>query len=156
MKQIKQNFFGRWEFDFNTQLFVIWQTQLLSYSNTTSTVAANLTVFSYSTDKINRISNHFCDRWREKWIYGKFTWGTTNIKTKYKIRERYPDIFGKFPLTGVLPNRDPEIRGAVVWIAKTNVIFKPPVNKLISIENTCQEPIKRVWQWNKSSGEKQL
>ena len=36
---------------------------LLSY-NTTSTVAANPTVLSNNTDKINRISNHFWDRWR--------------------------------------------------------------------------------------------
>ena len=36
---------------------------LLSY-NTTSTVPANPTVLSNNTDKINRISNHFWDRWR--------------------------------------------------------------------------------------------
>ena len=50
------------------------------------------------------------------------------------------------PLTGVLPNRDSEIRGAIMWIAKANVFLKPPVN----IENTYQEPIERVWQGNKS------
>ena len=33
--------------------------QLLCYSNTTSTVVRNLTVLSSTTDKINRISNHF-------------------------------------------------------------------------------------------------
>ena len=36
--------------------------QLLYYSNTTSTVVRNLTVLSSTTDKINRISNHFWDR----------------------------------------------------------------------------------------------
>ena len=33
--------------------------QLLCYSNTKSTVVRNLTVLSITTDKINRISNHF-------------------------------------------------------------------------------------------------
>ena len=36
--------------------------QLLYSSNTTSTVVRNLTVFSSTTDKINRISNHFLNR----------------------------------------------------------------------------------------------
>ena len=40
--------------------------QLLCSSNTTSTVVRNLTVFSSTTDKINRISNHFLDRWRHE------------------------------------------------------------------------------------------
>ena len=40
--------------------------QLLYYSNTTSTVVRNLTVLSSTTDKINRISNHFWDRWRHE------------------------------------------------------------------------------------------
>ena len=38
--------------------------QLLYSSNITSTVVRNLTVLSSTTDKINRISNHFWDRWR--------------------------------------------------------------------------------------------
>ena len=37
-------------------------------SNTTSTVAVNLTVLSSTTDKINRISNHFLDRWRHEYV----------------------------------------------------------------------------------------
>ena len=53
---------------FNTQSFVIWQ-QLLCSSNTTSiTIVKNLTVFSTTTDKINRMSNHFLDRWRLEYI----------------------------------------------------------------------------------------
>ena len=41
----------------------------LSYSsNTTSTVVRNLTVFSGTTDKINRISNHFLNRWRHGYV----------------------------------------------------------------------------------------
>ena len=41
-------------------------------------------------------------------------------------------------LTGVLPSRDSEIRGAIAGIAKTNAILKHPVNKLFPIENTYQ------------------
>ena len=51
-----------------------------------------------------------------------------NIKTKCKKRERYPDPFGELPLTGILPSRDSEIRGAIVRMAKTNVILTLPVN----------------------------
>ena len=41
-------------------------------------------------------------------------WDATNIKTKYKKREKYPDTFGEFSWTGVLPSTDSEIRGAIV------------------------------------------
>ena len=44
------------------------------------------------------------------------------------------------PLTGVLPSRDSEIRGGIMWYAKTNVILKHPANKLFLIGNTSQEP----------------
>ena len=39
----------------------------------------------------------------------------------------------------VLPSRDSEIRGAIVRIAKTNTIFKPPVNKPFAFENTYHD-----------------
>ena len=42
--------------------------QLLYSSNTTSTVVRNLTVLSSFTDKINRISDHFSDRWRHEYV----------------------------------------------------------------------------------------
>ena len=51
-----------------TPNYLLFGRQLLSSSNTTSTVAANLTVFSSTTDKINRISNHFWDRWRHEYV----------------------------------------------------------------------------------------
>ena len=66
-------------------------------------------------------------------------WDTTNIKIKYKKVKRCPDTLGELPLTGVLPIRDSEVRGAIVRIAKTNTILKRPVNKLFSIENTYQD-----------------
>ena len=33
-----------------------------------TTVVRNLTVFSSTTDKVNRISNHFWDRWRHEYV----------------------------------------------------------------------------------------
>ena len=36
-------------------------------------------------------------------------------------------------VTGVLPSRDFEIRGAILRIAKANTILKRPVNKLFPI-----------------------
>ena len=43
--------------------------QLLYSSNTTSiTIVKNLTVLSSTTDKINRMSNHFLDRWRLEYV----------------------------------------------------------------------------------------
>ena len=44
-----------------------------------------------------------------------------------------------FIVTGVLPSRDSEIRGAIVRIAKTNTILKRPVNKLFAVENTYHD-----------------
>ena len=41
--------------------------------------------------------------------------------------------FWRIPIvTGVLPNRDSETRGAIVRMAKTNATLKRPVNKLFS------------------------
>ena len=42
--------------------------QLLCYSNSSSAVFRNLTVLSSTTDKINRISNHFWHRWRHEYV----------------------------------------------------------------------------------------
>ena len=58
---------------------------------------------------------------------------------------------GESLLTGVLPSRDSEITRAIMRIAKTNAIFKRPINKLFRIENTYHEPTKRVWQGNQSN-----
>ena len=43
------------------------------------------------------------------------------------------------PLTGVLPSRDSEIRGAIARIAKISAMLKRPVNKIFPIENTYQD-----------------
>ena len=51
-----------------TPNYLLFGRQLLLSSNTTSTVAANLTVLSSNTDEIKRISNHYWDRWRHKCV----------------------------------------------------------------------------------------
>ena len=50
----------------STPNHLLFGRHLLYSSNTTSTVVRNLTVLSSTTDKINRISNHFLDRWRHE------------------------------------------------------------------------------------------
>ena len=42
-------------------------------------------------------------------------------------------------VTGVLPRRDSEIRGAIVIMVKTNAIFSRPVNKLFTVKNTYHD-----------------
>ena len=50
--------------------------------------------------------------------------------------EEVPRHFWRIVIvTQVLPSRDSEIRGAIVRIAKTNIILKRPVNKLFAVEN---------------------
>ena len=66
-------------------------------------------------------------------------WDRTNIKIKYKKVKRCPGTFAELQLTGALPSRDSEVRGAIVRIAKTNAILKRPVNKLFLIENAYQD-----------------
>ena len=47
---------------------LLFSRQLLYSSNTASRVVTNLTVLSCTTDKINHISNHFCDKWRHEYV----------------------------------------------------------------------------------------
>ena len=51
-----------------TPNYLLFGRQLLYSSNTASIVATNLTVLYSTADKINRISNHFWDRWRHKYV----------------------------------------------------------------------------------------
>ena len=54
--------------------------------------------------------------------------------------EKVPRHFWRIAIvTGVLPSRDSEIRGAIVRIAKTNAILKRPVKKLFTVENTYHD-----------------
>ena len=102
---------------------------LLYSSNTTSTVVRNLTVFSSTTDKINCISNHFLDRWRHEYVVNlRETQQTSKLNInspKINVNdivlvydEKVPSYFWRIAIvTGVLPSRDSEIRGAIVRIA---------------------------------------
>ena len=47
---------------------LLFRRQLLCYSNTTSTVVRNLAVLSSTSNKVNRISNHFWHRWRQEYV----------------------------------------------------------------------------------------
>ena len=42
-------------------------------------------------------------------------------------------------VAGVLSSRDSEIRGAIVKSTNTDTILKRPINKLLTIENTCHD-----------------
>ena len=53
---------------YSTPNHLLFGRQLLCYSNTTSTVVRNLTILSSTTDKINRISNHFRHRCRYEYV----------------------------------------------------------------------------------------
>ena len=53
---------------FLTPKQLLFGRQLFHSFNTKSTVVRNLTVLSSTTDKINRISNHFLDRWRYEYV----------------------------------------------------------------------------------------
>ena len=56
---------------FNTYLtpnHLLFGRQLSCYSNRISIVVRNLTVLSSTTDKINRISNHFWHSWRHEYV----------------------------------------------------------------------------------------
>ena len=74
---------------------------------------------------------------------------TTNIKIKYELLNNYVALnydgkvsrhFWRIAIvTGVLPSRDSEIRGAIVRMAKTNTILKRPINKLFTVKNTYQD-----------------
>ena len=71
---------------------------------------------------------------------------TTNIKIEYKLPKKYvvlvydekvPRNFWRIAVvTGVLSNRDSEIKGAILRIKKTNAILKCHVNKLFPVEQT--------------------
>ena len=93
--------------------------ELLYSSNTTSTLVTNLTVLPSTTDKIKCISNHFGDRWRHEYVVIlRETQRTSKLDIK-SLKINVNDID-----TGIISSKDPEIRGAIVRIAKTNTILK--------------------------------
>ena len=125
------------------------------YSSTTLTVVRNLTVLSRTTDKINRISNHFWDRCRHEDVVNlRETQQTSKLNlnspkinvndTVLVYDEKVPRNFWRITIvTEVLRSGDSEIRGAIVRIAKTNTILKCPINKLFTVENTYHDTNQR-------------
>ena len=58
---------------------------LLHYSNTISTVVRNLTILSSTTDKINRINNHFWHRSRHEYVVNLLeTQRTSKLNIKFQ------------------------------------------------------------------------
>ena len=134
-------------FNHSTICYLAVGRQLFYSPNTRWTAVKNLTVFSCTIDKINLISNHFWERWRNEYVvnlretqrtsklYVNFSKiNVNNIAIAYDSGAQNLWIIAT--LTGVLPSRDSEIRGAIVDIAKTNTIFKRSINKLFTIKNT--------------------
>ena len=91
-----------------THNHLLFGRQLLYSCNRTSTVVTNLTVLSSITDKINRISNHFWDRWRNENVVNlRETQRTSKLKINFpKISvndimlvyvEKVPRQFGELP-----------------------------------------------------------
>ena len=76
--------------------------QLLYSTNTTSTVVRNLDILSSTSDKINRISNHFLDMWRHGYI--------VNLRETQRISKLYEKVprhfWGIAIVAQVLPSRD--------------------------------------------------
>ena len=71
--------------------------QLLYSSNTTSIVATNLTVLSSTTDKINRTSSHFWDRWRHEHVVNLLETQRTSKLCKKKV-EKVPRHFSRIAI----------------------------------------------------------
>ena len=120
--------------------------QLLYSSKTSSSVVRNRTVLSNTTDKINRISNHFRDGWRHEY---EVNLRETQLALKLNINSKKNNAnnivlvfdetvqhFWRIAIVKwILPSRDSEIRWKVVRIVKPNTILKRPVNKLFTVEN---------------------
>ena len=91
------------------------------------------------------------DRWRHEYVVNlRETQRTSKLNInplKINVNDIVLVIYGKLPkhfwriamVTRVLPNRDSEIKGAIVRIAKTNTILKRLVNKLFAVENTYHD-----------------
>ena len=77
--------------------------QLLFCSNTISTVVSTLIVLSNTTDRIDRISNHFWHRWGHEYVVNlretqrasKLNINSQKIMLCQFITKRCPDIFGE-------------------------------------------------------------
>ena len=66
--------------------------QLLYSSNTTSTVVRKLSALSSNTNKINRISNYFLDRWRHRYVVNLRETQRTSILNMNSLKINVNDI----------------------------------------------------------------
>ena len=65
--------------------------------------------------------------------------------------QKVPRHFSRIAIvTGVLPSRDSEIRGAIVKLAKIKTILKRPINKLFTVKNTHHDTNQQIRKGNKS------
>ena len=99
--------------------------QLLYSSNVSSAAVRNLTVLSSTTDKVNRISNNFLDRWRHGYIVNfceiqrtsKLNINSLKINVNDIVlffNKKVPRHFLRIAIVmQVLPSRDSEIRGSI-------------------------------------------
>ena len=97
------------------------------------------------------MSNCFLDRWRHEYVVNLRETQRTSKLNINSLKINVNDIVLVFYekvsrnlwriviVMRVLPSRDPEIRGEIVRIAKTNTILKRPVNKLFAVENTYHD-----------------
>ena len=86
------------------------------------------------------------DRWRHEYVVNLRETQRTSKLNKNSLKINVNDIvlvfYKKVPrrflriaiVTRVLPRTNPEIRGAIVRIAKTNTILKRPVKKLFAFK----------------------
>ena len=87
------------------------------------------------------------DRWRHEYVVNLRETQRTSKLNINSLKANVNDIvliiyekvlrhFWRIAIvTRLLPNRDSEIRGAIVRIAKSNTILKRPVNSLFGVEN---------------------
>ena len=133
-----------------TPSHLLFGRRVLYSSNTTSTIVRNLTVLSSTADKINRISNHFLDRWRHGYVVNlyetqrnKLNINSLKVNVNDIVLVFYEKVSRHFWMISivmqVLPSRESRIRGAIVRIAKANTILKRPIKKLFAVENTYHD-----------------
>ena len=121
--------------------------QWLFSSNTTLTVVRNPTVLSSTIDKINRISNHYLDRWKHEYVINlRETQLISKLNANFLkinvngivlvIYEKVPRHFWMITIVmWILPSRNYEITWVIVRIAKTNRILKRALNNFFTVEN---------------------
>ena len=124
---------------------LLFDRQLLCYSNTILTVVRDLTVLSSTADKINHISNLFWPRWRHEYEVNlcetqRASKLNINSQRNYVVSVYDEKVLRHFwrisIVTGLLPSRDSGRRGAILEIKKSNANLKRLINKVFPTEYT--------------------